>query len=185
MCRLSKSRSGLKASARGYFGAPPSRPRSFSPASDSKVLASTSPAVTVTGAVNKDPARSSALQRRCNRATQDRLQETVAVTLRCQLLRQQPSEPFLTLRRPYCCLLRQQQLKSSQTSLHRCASCTWCVEFLSTSGEVLTFHSDSDFACLDVFEGLKVDSLKPRKFISSSRLSRYTKRRLPPSKGAR
>ena len=104
-------------------------------------------------------------------------------SLRRQPLRQLPSEPFLTLRRPYCCLLRQQQLESSQTSLHRCASRTRCVEFLSTSGEGLTFHSDFDFACLEVFEGLKVDSIKPRKFISSSRLSRYTKRRLPPSEG--
>ena len=36
VCRLTKSRSGLKASARGNFRAPPARPRRISPASDSK-----------------------------------------------------------------------------------------------------------------------------------------------------
>ena len=89
-------------------------------------------------------------------------------SLRRQLLRQQPSEPFLTLRRPYCCLLRQQQLDSVQTSQHRCSSCTRCVEFLSASGEVLTFHSDFDFACLEGLESLKVDNIKPQKIASSS-----------------
>ena len=80
VCESTKSRSGLKDGARGNSRAPPARTRRISPAADSKVLASTSPADTVTGTDNNHPARSSALQRRCKHATQDRLQEIETVT---------------------------------------------------------------------------------------------------------
>ena len=114
-------------------------------------------------------------------------------SLRRQLLRQRPSEPFLTLRRPYCCLLRQQQLESVQTSQHRCSSCIRCVEFLSASGEVLTFHSDFDFACLEGFESLKVSNTMPQKIassspmatVSSSSFSDTQKQYVTPAEGAR
>ena len=46
---------------------------------------------------------------------------------------------------------------------------------------VLPLDNEIDFAGLEVVEGMKVVNLKPQKFISSSRLSRCTKRRLPPS----
>ena len=48
---------------------------------------------------------------------------------------------------------------------------------------VLPLDNEIDFAGLEVVEGLKVVNLKPQKFISSSRWSRCTKRRLPPAEG--
>ena len=48
---------------------------------------------------------------------------------------------------------------------------------------VLPLDNEIDFAGLEAVEGLKVVNLKPQKFISSSRWSRCTKRRLPPVEG--
>ena len=48
----------------------------------------------------------------------------------------------------------------------------------------LPLDNEFDYAFLEVLESLKVDNIKPQMFMSSSRLSRYTKRCLPPAEGA-